>query len=116
MVQFCWPLTAVEGDAPRCRGPRRAKTAELTIHTTERVPLAGVPAGSRFKGYRRYVVQDLEIRVHNTCYLLEQWQFPSGECVTARVPPAGGDGHYGPQLVSYLLHQSHHSFNRTDLC
>ena len=101
--------TAVEGDTPRRRGSRRAKTAELTIHTTERVPLAGVPAGSRFKGYRRYVVQDLEIRVHNTCYLLEQWQFPSGECVTAPVPPAGRDGHYGPQLVSYLLHQYYHA-------
>ena len=47
---------AAEGDAPRRRGPRRAKTAELTIHTTEGVTLAGVPAGSEFKGYRRFVV------------------------------------------------------------
>jgi hypothetical protein len=51
------------------RGPQRQKTAALTIHTTERVPLANVPAGSRFKGYRRYVVQELEIRVQNTCFL-----------------------------------------------
>ena len=94
----------VAGDLPR-RGPRRAKTAELTIHATHRVPLGAVPAGSRFKGYRRYVVQDLEIRTHNTCYLLEQWPLPSGESVTALAPVGVRGGHYGPQLVSYVLHQ-----------
>jgi hypothetical protein len=67
---------AAAGDAPRRRGPRRAKTVELTIHATERVPLVGVPAGLQFKGYRRFVVQDLELHAHNTCYLLEQWLFP----------------------------------------
>lgn len=66
-------------EPPRRRGPRRQKTAALTIHATERIPLANVPAGSRFKGYRRYVVQELEIRVQNTCFLLEQWRLPTGE-------------------------------------
>jgi hypothetical protein len=96
---------AVDGKPPRRRGPQRAKTAELVIHETQKVPLMDVPAGARFKGYRPYVVQEVEIRVHNTCYLLEQWQFPTGECVTAPVPVAVHGGHYGPQLVSYLLHQ-----------
>lgn len=96
---------AVDGVPRRRRGPQRAKTAELVIHETQKVPLTDVPAGARFKGYRRYVVQEVEIRLHNTCYLLEQWQFPTGECVTAPVPVAVHGGHYGPQLVSYLLHQ-----------
>jgi hypothetical protein len=101
---------AADGDAPRRRGPQRAKTAELTIHTTEKVPVAHVPDGAVFKGYRRFVVQDLEIRTHNTCYLLEQWRFPTGEYVTAPVPAtAVRGGHYGPQLVSYLLHQYYHA-------
>ena len=77
---------AADGDAPQRRGPQRAKTAELTIHTTEKVPVAQVPDGAVFKGYRRFVVQDLEIRTHNTCYLLEQWRFPTGEYVTAPAP------------------------------
>lgn len=99
------PEAAADGDAPRHRGPRRAKTAELKMDATERVPLADVPDGAVFKGYRRFVVQDLEIRPHNTCYLLEQWRFPTGEYVTAPAPTAVRGGHYGPQLVSYVLHQ-----------
>jgi hypothetical protein len=100
---------AADGDPPRRRGPQRAKTARLTIHATERVPVADVPAGSEFKGYRRFVVQDLEIRTHTTCYLLEQWRFPTGEYVTAPVPAAVRGGHYGPRLVSYVLHQYYHA-------
>jgi transposase IS66 family protein len=100
---------AADSDDPRRRGPRRQKTAELTIHLTERVSLADVPAGSRFKGYRRYVVQELDIRVQNTCFLLEQWQLPTGEYVTAPVPLAVQGGHYGPQVVTYVLHQYYHA-------
>ena len=77
-----------DGDLSRRRGPHRAKTAQLTIHATEKVAVANVPDGAEFKGYRRFVVQDVEIRTHNTCYLLEQWRFPTGEYVTAPVPAA----------------------------
>jgi hypothetical protein len=106
----CSAAAAAAGDQPRRRGPHRAKTAELKIDVTERVPLADVPDGAEFKGYRRLVVQDLEIRTHNTCYLLEQWRFPTGEYVTAPVPAtAVGGGHYGPQLISYILHQYYHA-------
>lgn len=99
-----------DGDAPRRRGPQRAKTAELKIDATERVPLADVPDGAVFKGYRRFVVQDVEIRPHTICYLLEQWRFPTGEYVTAPVPAAAvGGGHYGPRLISYLPHQYYHA-------
>ena len=99
-----------DGDRSRRRGPHRAKTAQLTIHATEKVAVANVPDGAEFKGYRRFVVQDVEIRPQNTCYLLEQWRFPTGEYVTAPVPAtAVGGGHYGPQLISYILHQYYHA-------
>ena len=99
-----------DGDRPRRRGPQRAKTARLTIHATEKVAVANVPDGAEFKGYRRFVVQDVEIRTQNTCYLLEQWRFPTGAYVTAPVPAtAVGGGHYGPQLISYILHQYYHA-------
>lgn len=101
---------AADGEPPRRRGPQRAKIAQLTIHATEKVPVANVPEGAEFKGYRRFVVQDLAIRTHNTCYLREQWRFPTGEYVTAPVPAtAVRGGHYGPQLVSYVLHQYYYA-------
>ena len=50
------------------------------------------------------------IRPHNTRYLLEHWRLPSGDYGTAPMPAtAVGGGHYGPQLIGYVLHQYHHA-------
>lgn len=104
------PSNPPDEDSPRRRGhPQRAKTAELIIHEICQVPLADVPEGARFQGYRPYTVQDVVIRLHNTRYEREQWQLPGGESVTAPVPVAVCGGHYGPQLVTYLLHQHYHA-------
>jgi hypothetical protein len=94
---------------PRRRGhPHRAKTAELVIHETCRIELDGVPVGAQFQGYRSFVVQDVVIQVHNVDYARAQWRLPSGASVTAPVPLTVS-GHYGPQLVAYLLHQHYHA-------
>lgn len=96
-------------ETPRRGRPKRKKTPALRIDRTQRLAAEDVPAGSQFKGWRRHVVQELEIRVVNTCYLLAQWQAPTGGYVVAALPESLRGRHYGPQLVSFVLHQYHHN-------
>src|SRR5208282_6725173 len=54
---------------PRNGGQRGSlRTADLTIHDERLLKPAAVPAGSRFKGRKRYVVQDLRLEAHVTRY------------------------------------------------
>jgi hypothetical protein len=41
------------------------------------------PRGSRFNGYRSFVVQDLVIRARVVNFRRERWQTPDGEVMTA---------------------------------
>ena len=59
------PPQSSSPDKPRGegRGKRGSTNSKLTIHE-ERIIKADAPAGSRFKSYSRFVVQDLMIRPH----------------------------------------------------
>jgi hypothetical protein len=99
------------GRRPRKRAgsSKRSKTQQLTIHETIKVaPPAPIPEHSRFKGYRDFIVQDLRIEPHNTCYRLEVWQTPDGERLLGELPASLNARHFGPQLRRYALYQHHH--------
>jgi hypothetical protein len=88
--------------------PRRGggnKTARRTIHE-DRVIKATVPAGSRFKGYQSFVVQDLVLRAHVLRLRRERWLTPQGQSITAPLPE-GLAGHFGPELRRFVLAQYH---------
>lgn len=97
------------GESKRPGSAKRRKTAVLAIHEEQIIPPAEpVPAGSRFKGYHDYVVQDLVIRAHHTRYRLERWETPDGQTLTGQLPASVENRHFGPTLVSYILYQQHH--------
>lgn len=87
---------------------KKSKNAQLTIHEDKPVAPENIPDGSRFKGYRDFVVQDLKIAAHTTRYRLECWQTPEGQRLVGQLPEALNGQHFGPTLVSYVLYQHHH--------
>jgi len=61
----------------RAGSHKEKKTRKLIIHEDKVIkPSQDIPLGSRFKGYRDFVVQDLNIRVHTVRYRLEHWVTP----------------------------------------
>src|SRR5215470_4589014 len=98
---------------PRRRGkPTRPRNSELTIHREVPLHPACLPEGAIFKGYEAYVVQDLVIHSDNTRYLRARYDLPEGGSVLAPLPagvlPVEG-GHFGANLVAYILGQYHHA-------
>src|ERR687884_1930719 len=89
----------------RGRGAKGGKSARLAVHE-ERVAKADVPAGSRFKGYEDFLVQDLVLRPHVVRLRRERWLTPEGRTITAPMP-AGIVGHFGPALRRFVLAQYH---------
>ncbi len=90
----------------RGQHPRNKKTNKLQIHSKHRIKPESIPEGATFKGCQKYTVQDITLESRNIIYELERWQLPDGTYVTGKLP-SYIHGHYGPQLIAYILHQYH---------
>jgi Transposase IS66 family len=88
---------------------KRPKTAQLTVTDEVVVPLADPPAGSIFKGYEDFVVQDLIIRPQVIHYRRERWLIHDGQNLVAALPAdVRPDSHFGPTLIGFIIPQYHH--------
>ncbi len=103
------PRPPRDPDAKRPGSAKRSKTGELTITEETVIPLPDVPAGSVFKGYEEFVVQDLVLEPRVIRYRRERWLTPDGRSLVAPLPAAVVPGsHYGADLICFILHQYHH--------
>jgi hypothetical protein len=88
---------------PKRRDPRPPKSARLIVDEDRVVPLSPQP-GWRFKGFKVYTVQDLVIETRVVRYWRPCYRTPEGRLVIAPLP-AEVTGHFGANLVRYLLTQ-----------
>ena len=96
---------ASEPQSTAPRGGRGGTRTKLVIHEERKLGV-DAPPRSRFKGYASYLVQDLMIRPHVTCFRRQRWRTPDGKTVIAPLP-AGVEGHFGPELRRFVLAQYH---------
>jgi hypothetical protein len=91
---------------PRSGGDGGGKPSRLVIEEERVLRLEAPSAGSRFKGYADYVVQDLVVQARAIRFRRERWLTAQGDVVTAPLP-AGIAGHFGPELKRFVLAQYH---------
>jgi uncharacterized small protein (DUF1192 family) len=84
---------------------KRSKTAELKIHKTKPIEPKKIPAGSEFRYYKDFVVQDIIIEPQNTRFRLKVYETPDGSYVRGELPAYLNGKHFGPTLIRFILYQ-----------
>src|SRR3954452_22186844 len=97
------PPSGKAGRRQRRREPRRSKSARLIVDE-DRVVLVSPQPGWRFKGFKFYTVQDLVVETRVVRYWRPCYRTPEGKLIIAPLPPEV-TGHFGANLVRYLLSQ-----------
>ena len=87
---------------------KREKTSQLRIDEVVPCVPENLPDGAVRVSCRDWIVQDLEIRIHNICYRREVYRLPDGTLVVGQLPEHV-QGHFGATLHSFVLYQHYHN-------
>jgi Transposase IS66 family len=90
---------------PRAGSAKRSKKLEFKVDEERTIQPKEIPADAKFNGYRTYDVQEIELQRRNIRFQLAEYVKPDGTTVVGELPPGFQSGHFGPQLVSYILYQ-----------
>jgi len=96
---------ATSGDKVATKKKPRGPKLDVKRVNREEILRANVPDGSRFEGYRSFVVRDLILKAELVHYRRECWLTPDGKTVLAPLP-AGIMGGFGANLrrLCLMLH------------
>ena len=81
------------------------KSKKIEIHEVVPIEPEHIPAGSTYKGYQDYLVQDLIISNWNICYRRQRWQTPDEKYIVGRLPDEILGTQFGPMLTAFVLYQ-----------
>ncbi len=92
-------------DKPLKRPGSQKRKKRIVINKTTVILPENVPEGSRFKGYEKFYVQEISFVLCNTCYKLARYVTPSGDTIIGKIPEGLAQGHFGINLIRYMLYQ-----------
>jgi hypothetical protein len=87
---------------------KKSKTKQLEIHEDKIIEPEFIPAGSVFKGYQDFIVQDIVIGNWNIRYRKARYQTPAGDYITGKISSKVSNSHFGSTLTAFILYQYYH--------
>ena len=82
---------------------KKKKTKKLKINRTIKIQPSDVPEGSKFLGYKDYIVQDIIFSPDIIRYRRGKWKTPEGNYIFGQLPNQI-QGHYGVGLKQFILY------------
>lgn len=98
----------LEEQAEKSERPTTRNKKSKQLKPTETITLQpkDIPAGSIFKGYQTYYVQELITGIRIIEYKRARYETPDGEIIVASLPAEIRGYHFGPEIRRHIIYQN----------